>query len=110
VTEPTDAAARFEALVGELQDMPGVAVGSPGRGFGSGSLQADGRIFAMVSHGRLVLKLPRTRVAELTASGIGASFDAGKGRPLPEWITVSDRPDVPWRVLAREALAFVLGR
>ena len=32
-----------------------------GRGFGSGTLQVNGRIYAMVSRGRFVVKLPRTR-------------------------------------------------
>jgi hypothetical protein len=77
------------------------------RGFGRGTLQAGGRIFAMISGGRLVLKLPKERVAALIATGAGAPFDAGKGRPLAEWVAVAETDDATWRDLAREAAAFV---
>lgn len=60
----------------------------------------------MVRDGTIVLKLPRERVAGLIDSGIGAPFDAGKGRPMKEWVAVADRADANWLVLAEEALAF----
>ena len=101
--------ARFANLVRALADEPRVEVGGGRRGFGSGTLQARGRIFAMVSHGRLVLKLPRERVAALIAAGAGGPFDAGKGKPLAEWLVLGDADDVTWRDLAREAAAFVGG-
>jgi len=99
--------ARFERLVRVLADEPGVEFAAGRRGFGRGTLQVGGRIFAMVSHDRLVLKLPRQRVAELIASGAGAPFDAGKGKPLAEWIALGDADDATWRDLAREAAGFV---
>jgi hypothetical protein len=101
--------ARFAKLVRALADEPGVEVGGGRRGFGSGTLQVRGRIFAMVSHGRLVLKLPRERVAGLIAAGAGGPFDAGKGKPLAEWLALGDADDATWRDLAREAAAFVGG-
>lgn len=62
----------------------------------------------MLTRDRLVVKLPRARVEELIASGEGAPFDAGKGHPMKEWLTVAvDASDTKWRSLAREALAFV---
>ena len=87
-----------------------MVVGGGRQGFGSGALQVDGRIFAMVSGGRLVLKLPRPRVDELLGSGLGVAFDAGKGRPMREWVALADRADVPWAELALEARTFVAGR
>jgi hypothetical protein len=63
----------------------------------------------MVSHGCLVLKLPRERVAGLIAAGAGGPFDAGKGKPLAEWLALGDADDATWRDLAREAAAFVGG-
>jgi hypothetical protein len=65
----------------------------------------NGSIFAMLSHGALVVELPTARVAELIADGAGGPFDAGKGRPMRQWLTVAD--DVARTALAREALAFV---
>ena len=63
----------------------------------------------MLSGGRLVLKLPARRVAELIQAGDGHPFDAGKGRPMKEWVAVdADRAD-GWLALASEALGFVGG-
>jgi len=61
----------------------------------------------MVSHGRVTLKLPAPRVAALLASGAGAPFDAGKGRPMKEWIALRSLPREDQIVLAAEALGFV---
>jgi TfoX/Sxy family transcriptional regulator of competence genes len=101
---------RFTALVESLVGRDGVRVGSGRRGFGSDALQVNGRIFAMVSRGRLVFKLPRERVAALIAGGEGAPFDAGKGRPMKEWVALEERAHDHSRSLAEEALAFVSGR
>jgi hypothetical protein len=110
MTDPTDAASLFTGLCRALAGEPGVTLPSAGgasRGFGSDALKVDGRIFAMVTRGALVLKLPRDRVAALLASGEGRPFDAGKGTPMREWVVLAD-PDEPSAVaLAREALTFV---
>jgi hypothetical protein len=107
--DDTSIETRFANLVRALADEPGVDVGGRRRGFGRGTLQVGGRIFAMVSDGRLVLKLPRERVAGLIAAGAGTTFDAGKGKPLAEWIALGDTDDATWRDVAREAAAFVGG-
>jgi hypothetical protein len=79
-----------------------------GKGFGStGQLKVDGRIFAMLVRGELVLKLPADRVQALVDSGDGVHFDAGKGRPMREWLALSPTSRKPWLALAEEALAFV---
>jgi hypothetical protein len=110
--EPDEAAVegQFGALVEALSDVDGVTVGSGRRGFGADALQVDGRIFAMGRHGGLVLKLPSTRVAELVANGDGAPFDAGKGKPMKEWVVLGRQAEPRWLALATEALAFVSGR
>jgi hypothetical protein len=101
---------RFAALVDALVDEPGVtAPGAPGgRGFGSGALKVNGSIFAMISRDRLVVKLPRDRVGALISDGAGGPFDAGKGTPMKEWLTVTADHAMEL-ALAREALAFVGG-
>jgi hypothetical protein len=97
---------RFAALADEFAGRPGVTPPEPrGRRFGASALKVDGSIFAMVQHGRLVVKLPAARVAELIADGAGEPFGAGKGRPMREWVAIRD--DTRWRELAEEALAFV---
>ncbi len=89
---------RFAALVRELTGSPGVETpgGSSRRTFGSDALKVDGSIFATVTGGRLVVKLPRNRVEALIDDGTGAPFDGGKGRPMKEWLTVTDDDEVTW--------------
>lgn len=99
---------RYAALVEELVGGFGVTPPGAGRAFGAAALKVDGRIFAMLSHGNLVVKLPKSRVDALIADGTGGPYDAGKGSPMKEWLAVS--PDADWSALAREALAFVAPR
>jgi hypothetical protein len=99
--------ARFERLVGAVSGLDGVTLGSGRRGFGSGALHVHGRIFAMLTGRRLVVKLPADRVASLIASGEGVAFDAGKGRPMKEWVALVTDDDDAWQARAREARDFV---
>lgn len=78
------------------------------RAFGSIALKVHGKIFAMPMNGALVLKLPRHRVEALIASGDGAPFTSGQGRPMKEWLTIEGSQDT-WMDLAREAREFVAG-
>lgn len=78
-----------------------------GKGFGSGALKVNGKIFAMISSkGQFVVKLPQSRVDELVASGQGERFDPGHGRLMKEWLAVSDG-ETSWLKLAKEARRFV---
>jgi hypothetical protein len=86
---PVEHESAFGRLVDALAGREGVTVGT-GRGFGAGTL-----------------KLPAKRVAELIASGEGSPFDAGKGRPMKEWVTLDERTQGRLRELALEAHAFV---
>ena len=85
-----------------------VTVGD-GKGFGSGGLKVDGKLFALMSsRGQFVAKLPKQRVSELVAQGKGEPFDPGHGRLMREWIALHDG-EGDRLSLAREARRFVGG-
>jgi hypothetical protein len=73
---------RFADLVDDLVggDIPAPSGGS---GFGRGALRCNGKIFAMLARGRLVVKLPAARVDELVAPRprVGDAGDAAPGAP-----------------------------
>jgi TfoX/Sxy family transcriptional regulator of competence genes len=97
---------RYAALVEEFLGESDVE--QSGKGFGSDALKVRGKIFAMLSHGRLVVKLPRQRVEALVASGDGERFDPRHdGRVMKEWLALAPTSQVEWLSLAREARAFV---
>lgn len=54
----------------------------------------------------LVVKLPKARVAELVASGVGRPF-APAGRVFAEWVSVPEPDRRLWKDLLREGVAFV---
>jgi hypothetical protein len=99
---------RYESLVKAiLFSSPSAKIGE-GKGFGStGQLKVDGKIFCMLVRDQLVLKLPRMRVDDLVEAGDGERFDAGKGKPMREWFSLSRSSKRQWPALAREAMAFV---
>ena len=97
---------RYLAVVDELVGIDGVTPPPGGSGFGRGSLKYQGRIFAMLVRGQLVVKLPEARVADLITAGEGTAFDANKGTPMREWLSVGSRSPLDWLSLATEALDF----
>jgi hypothetical protein len=97
---------RFEALVDELVDIAGVTPPGGGGRFGSQALRFHNKIFAMLVRGRLVVKLPKGRVDALIAAGQGVRFDANKGTPMKEWLSLDPQSELDWTALAREALRF----
>lgn len=77
-----------------------------GRMFSSNSvLNVNGKIFAMLTKGNLVVKLPKQRVDELVQDGC-THFDPGHGRLMKEWAVVVPGK-MNWIELAREAHKFV---
>ena len=103
----SDPAKAFEAVVAAFKKDRRVTPPAAARSsFGSNGLKVDGRIFAMLVRGALVVKLPGERTAELVACGRGEPFDAGKGRPMKEWVALPE-PGNDWLEVAREARRFV---
>jgi hypothetical protein len=100
---------RFEDVVDELVGSPGVTPPRRGSGFGRSALRWENKIFAMLVRGRLVLKLPASRVDALVGGGHGVHFDANKGTPMKEWFSLDPESDLSWPPLAREALDFARG-
>ncbi len=103
---------RYATLVDALLSSADVTLGSAGKkGFGSSALQVGGKIFAMLTGGRLVVKLPRQRVDTLVASGNGTRFDPrGDGRLMREWLAVEPTSNEEWLLLASEAMRFVASK
>jgi hypothetical protein len=100
----------FDAVVEPFSGDPRVTAGT---GFGgSPGRRVDGRIFAMLVRGELVVKLPRRRVDALVEAGTATWFDAGKARPMREWASIGATHGDAWAGLVAEAHEFVgsLGR
>ena len=99
---------RFAMIVEELLSNPDVTPPSDGKGFGSTGLKIHNKIFAMLVRGKLVVKLPKSRVDALITSGDGERFDPRHdGRLMKEWVTVEPTFEEGWLSLAREAMEFV---
>ena len=83
---------RFALMVGELLHYPDVTPPSNGaqkKRFGSSELKVRNKIFAMLVRERLVVKLPKSRVDTLVASGNGERFDPRHdGRLMKEWLVL----------------------
>jgi hypothetical protein len=103
----TSAEGTFATIADRLLREPGV---DEGTGFGSNpGLRVGGKIFAMLVHGELVLKLPASRCEVLVFADAAVPFERGQGRPLREWVVVSADVEGDWLALARESLEFVRG-
>ena len=96
-------------LVARFDGEEGIGVPTAGasRRFGSTALTVGGSIFAMLSQGELVVKLPSARVADLVADGTGRPFTSGAHRVMRQWLVVAGDDLARWESLSREALAFV---
>jgi hypothetical protein len=101
---------RYEDLIVELAGVAGVTLPQAKRGFGRTALRFQNKIFVMLVRGRLVLKLPAERVDVLVAAGEGVRFDANKGTPMREWLSLDPGSGQSWLLLAREALDFARSR
>ena len=103
-TETGGTGAAFAVVVDAMAGKDGVERGTS---FGARSLRTGGKVFAMDVKGRLVVKLPRARIAELVDAGTGQPFGMG-GRVMKDWVEFQPGHG-DWRRLAREAFSYVAG-
>lgn len=99
----------WRAVLDAMIDAPGV---TRRRMFGADGLGLLGKYFAMEWQGTLVVKLPRERVGELVAGGVGSHFDPGggeTGKPSTEWIQISDGAR-DWLPFVEEGLVYLASK
>ena len=53
------------------------------------SLKINKKMFAMLSKGNIVVKLPKERVEELLENKIGNPYDPGNGKIMKEWVILN---------------------
>lgn len=78
-----------------------------GRVLSANGLMVKGKLFAAISKGRLLVKLPKAEVAALIAEKRGAPFTSGGGRVMKEWATIGVENRDRWLDIARRARHFV---
>jgi hypothetical protein len=104
----SESESRFDAVANAFaRDKP--VTREAKKGFGSGALKVNGKIFAMLSSKEeFVVKLPKSRVEEMVRSRVGHPFQPGPGRVMKEWLAIPvSEKDADWTELAREACSFV---
>jgi hypothetical protein len=80
-----------------------------GTGFGTNpGLRTNGKIFAILHTGQLILKLPAGRCTALIATGEARAFQIGR-RTMREWVQFASVDEQQWLALAREARSYVAG-
>jgi hypothetical protein len=102
-----DAQSLFDELIDEYAGRPGVTYG---RMMASTGLRVHGKIFAMLNHGALVVKVPADRVTELLSQDRIIPFEPRPGRRMREWVVVPvpEAPgDVQWPAITAEAFGYV---
>lgn len=105
----------FAAIVEAFRSKPDVTLPAESpqakRGFGSSELKVRNKIFAMLSSGNLVVKLPKARVDALVVAGEGERFDPRHdGRLMKEWVMIAPAAAEDWLPLAQEAMEFVTSK
>jgi TfoX/Sxy family transcriptional regulator of competence genes len=95
----------FDALVQSYKGQRNVTAGKM---FASYGLKVNGKIFAMLYKGSLVVKLPAARADHLASTKGGEYFKLGK-KVMKEWVTVHAPPGTGWMKIAEEAKDFVGG-
>jgi len=99
----------FERIAANhLRSRPGVTLE---RVFHNEGLKVNAKLYAFVSHERLVVKVPATTASRLAGEGLALPFEPRTGRQMKEWIAL-DSPATAtderrWQRLAADAYRFV---
>jgi hypothetical protein len=72
------------------------------------ALKIRKKMFAMLSKGSFVVKLPKERVKELLDSNEGLPYDPGTGTYMKEWVIIPTEFSDKWTDFAEEARKFAL--
>ena len=99
----------YDEIVRKLcgdRDVSVMTSGGMKRFGASGELRVNGRMFAFSTRGRLIVKLPRERVAALIADGVGRPCTMGN-RTMREWVVIGPERHAEWPSLAAESKNFV---
>lgn len=103
--------AELVATFARRYPVQGPAASEAGNRFGSLSLRINEKIFAMLVRGRLVVKLPRSRVDALVASCDGERFVPRRdGKAMREWLVLRPSSEIEWPRIAKEAMDYVSGQ
>ena len=70
------------------------------------ALKIRKKMFAMLSKGNFVVKLPKNRVSEMLDSGEGLPYDPGNGKIMKEWAIIPENTSEKWIDYASEAMEF----
>jgi hypothetical protein len=70
------------------------------------SLKIRKKMFAMLSKGNYVVKLPKERVNELLNTGEGLPYDPGNGKIMKEWVIIPIECSDKWIEYTSEAKEF----
>ena len=99
-----DARALYDALTDDLLYDPAIGRATM---MGYPCVRLAGRFVASYDEqaGRLVVKLPRDRVAELVQNGSGDPF-APAGKTFREWVAIDTLDRALWQTLLTEAVDF----
>jgi hypothetical protein len=81
-----------------------------GKIFHSQGLKSGEKYFAFIRKEELVVKISQERVTQLIAEGTGWPFDAGKGRPMREWVVLRPSDLASCTSHVSEALEFMTGK
>jgi len=102
-----DAEELFDEVAASQLGEPDV---SEAQMFGAPGLKTGGKFFVTLFRGELSVKLPKERVDELVASGVGSPFEPMEGRAMKEWLALAPEAGADrWKAHAVEARAFVSG-
>lgn len=75
--------------------------------FGSPGLKVNGKYFALLVKGKLVVKLTKDRVEQLVNEEEGDYFDPGHGRKMKEWVELEPKSKKKCLAYMEEAVEVV---